>query len=54
MFEALDNRAHTIKVGFGSTHARYQVGTLERVLDVVEKMSRAKPSSRPEKTNLST
>lgn len=47
MFEALNNQAHTIKVGFGSTHAHYQVGTLERVLDLVEKMSRAKPSSRP-------
>ncbi len=43
MFEALSKQAHTIKVGFGSTHAHHQVGTLERVLSLVEQMSKATP-----------
>ncbi len=41
MFEALPKTAHTVKVGFGSTHAAHQVGRLERVLGIIEKMSTA-------------
>lgn len=41
MFEALPKNAHTVKVGFGSTHAAHQVGRLERVLGIIEKMSTA-------------
>lgn len=39
MFQALPNRAHTIKVGAASTHARWQTGKLERILALVEKLS---------------
>lgn len=41
MFEALPKTAHTVKVGFGSTHAVHQVGRLERILAIIEKMSKA-------------
>lgn len=44
MFESLPIQAHTVKVGFGSTHAHHQVDTLDRVLNLVERMSRAMPN----------
>lgn len=41
MFEALPESSHTVKVGFGTTHARYQVDVLDRVLDLIARFSRA-------------
>lgn len=40
MFQALPHDAHTIKVGPGSTHAQYQVARLERVLSLIERLSK--------------
>lgn len=40
MFSALPKSAHTVKVGFGETEARYQVGRLEKILALVESMSK--------------
>ena len=42
MFEALPHAAYTVRVGFGTTHARYQVGRLEKVLELIETMSKIK------------
>lgn len=39
MFKALPDDAATIKIGFGSTHARHQVATVNRMLDVVKRLS---------------
>lgn len=41
MFEALPDTAYTVKVGFGTTHARYQVSRLERILTIIEAFSKA-------------
>ncbi len=38
MFKVLDERAVTIKVGQGETAARYQVSSVEEVLDLLEQM----------------
>ncbi len=40
MFGSLPPDAYTVKVGFGETKARYQVGKLERILDIVSSMSK--------------
>jgi trehalose 6-phosphate synthase/phosphatase len=40
MFEALPTGAHTVKVGLGSTHAKYQVGKHERILELIEAFSK--------------
>lgn len=40
MFATLPHSAHTVKVGFGETSARYQVGKLERILGIVDSMSK--------------
>lgn len=42
MFKALPQTAYTIKVGFGTTAARYQVGKLERILEIIQTMSKIK------------
>jgi trehalose 6-phosphate synthase/phosphatase len=40
MFESLPPSANTVKVGYGETSARYQVGKLERVLAIIEAFGR--------------
>lgn len=40
MFDALPANAHTVKVGFGKTVAKHQVGKLERILQIVDSMSK--------------
>jgi trehalose 6-phosphate synthase/phosphatase len=40
MFKTLPDDAHTVKVGFGTTHAKHQVSKLERILGIIESMSR--------------
>lgn len=40
MFASLPHDTYTIKVGLGETKARYQVGRLERILDVITSMSK--------------
>ncbi len=40
MFAALPHSAYTVKVGFGDTKAKYQVGKVERVLTIIEAMSK--------------
>ena len=42
MFESLPHTAYTIRVGFGATHARYQVGKIEKILELIETMSKMK------------
>jgi len=42
MFQSLPHSAYTVRVGFGTTHARYQVGKLEKILELVETMSKIK------------
>jgi trehalose 6-phosphate synthase/phosphatase len=42
MFKALPQTAYTIKVGFGTTAARFQVGKLERILEIIQTMSKIK------------
>lgn len=39
MFQALPAHTHTVKVGAGNTHARWQTGRLERMLALIEKLS---------------
>ncbi len=40
MFKALPDTAHTIKIGYGETSARHQVGKLEKVLAIIESFGR--------------
>ena len=42
MFEALPASATTIKVGFGSTHAKHQIRSVTSVLRFIEQLSRAR------------
>ena len=42
MFKALPQTAYTMKVGFGTTAARFQVGKLERILEIIQTMSKIK------------
>ena len=39
MFQALPTSAHTVRVGTGTTAARWQVGRLERILTIIERLS---------------
>lgn len=40
MFAALPESAYTVKVGYGTTHARYQVRKLDKILELIELFSR--------------
>ena len=40
MFRALPSSAHSIKVGYGNTHARHQVSKLEQLVSVLDDLSR--------------
>ncbi len=44
MFKALPSHARTVKVGYGTTHAKHQVAKLERILSIIEQMSKTKPN----------
>ncbi len=41
-FRVMPAEAHTIKIGFGQTHARYQVGKMEKILTLLDKLSHEK------------
>ncbi|NCU37893.1 bifunctional alpha,alpha-trehalose-phosphate synthase (UDP-forming)/trehalose-phosphatase [Candidatus Saccharibacteria bacterium] len=40
MFKAMPHEAHTVKVGLGNTHAKYQVATVERMTALVDTLSK--------------